>query len=106
VVSKSLANATCVNAAVNVVVDRAGAAACRSERKCPGTGSYPIDSASIEERNCWVECYIAALLGRSVYASSVVWAGATAAGVSRNALVGEGRRGVRYCTYGLWTFQT
>ena len=43
VVGKAVANATCVNAAVNEVVDRAGAAACRKQLQCPGDGSYPRD---------------------------------------------------------------
>jgi hypothetical protein len=87
VISKSIANATCVNAHVNEVIDRAGAAACREERKCPGASTYPLDGASVERRNCWVECFSAALLGHRVYPSSVTWSGARVDGVSSAALV-------------------
>ena len=88
VAAKAVANATCVNAHVNAVVDRAGAAACREARTCPGSSSaYPLDGASVEERNCWVECFVASVLGRRMYPSSVSWAGAGPEGVPSAALV-------------------
>ena len=52
VLRKSVFNASCVNAAVNAVVDRAGAAACRHARRCPGSGHFPRDGALPAERDC------------------------------------------------------
>ena len=78
------ANATCVNAVVNRVVDRAGAAACREQRKCPGDGSYPRDG---EERNCWVECFASTVVGSQNYPGTVKWEGAPATGVAQSVLV-------------------
>ena len=86
VTAKAVANATCVNAQVNAVVDRAGAAACREARTC-NSSTYPLDRASVEERNCWVECFIVSVLGRRTYPSSVSWTGAGQEGVSAEALV-------------------
>ena len=84
VVGKTVANATCVNAAVNALVDRAGAAACRKQRQCPGDGSYPRDG---EERNCWVECFASTVVGSDSYPGTVKWDGAPTAGLSRTSLV-------------------
>lgn len=78
------ANATCVNAAVNKLVDSAGAAACRKQRRCQGDGSYPRDG---EERNCWVECFASTVIGSNNYPGTVKWVGAPKAGLSQPLLV-------------------
>jgi hypothetical protein len=78
------ANATCVNAAVNALVDRAGAAACRKQRQCPGDGSYPRDGS---QRNCWVECFASTVIGSDHYPGTVSWDGAPRDGLSQGTLV-------------------
>eukprot|EP01050_Picozoa_sp_SAG11_P012382 SAG11_NODE_1372_length_5095_cov_15.640312_1_plen_677_part_00 len=75
--AKAVSNATCVNSAVNRAVDRAGAAACRRQRHCPGDGSYPLDG---EERNCWIECFASTVAGG--FPGAVTWDGAPVGGMA------------------------
>jgi hypothetical protein len=123
VVGKAVANATCVNAAVNEVVDRAGAAACRKQLQCPGDGSYPRDGEvsqsrlllsltsssphphlisphphriTLQERNCWVQCFASTVIGSEKY-PAVRWDQAPAAGVSQVALVAAFEAGFSSC---------
>ena len=60
VLRQDVANATCVNAGVNAVVDKAGAVGCRAERRCGGAGRYPLDG---EARDCWIECFASTVVG-------------------------------------------